>query len=112
MLATASTLSWAQAPVLKVGDTWKIQFRNTAVNPPTLQWSESRMAIAVDEKETSRVIEPNTGEKYVAVHDAATDRRLMSYRYDEAPPDRRGKLLGDWSKNDALVQFPLETGKR
>ncbi len=108
----AAQLAQAQAPALKAGDAWKIQSVDTSVQPHRLLWSESQAVVAVGDKETVRVNETNTGEKYVAVHDAATDKRLATYKYDDAAPDHKGKLIRDWSKNDALVQFPLEIGKQ
>lgn len=107
-----TSLAHAQAPALKVGDSWKMQSLDTTVNPPTLQWSQTRTVISVDAQETARLIEPNTGDKFVAVHDATTDKRLTTYKHEESAPDRKGKKLGDWSKSDSFVQFPLEIGKK
>lgn len=100
----------AEAPVFKVGDSWKIQTHDIG-NKREPTWYTNTVA-SVDDKQYVFAGELKEGSKFWWVGDTKANKLLARFDYDEAAPDKRGKRTRDTSANDPFVQFPLQVGRK
>lgn len=99
----------AQAPVFKVGDSWKFQLHDIG-NKKEPTWFINTVTL-VDDKQVVTLDDNSEGRKFWSIYDVPSQKPQLRFAYVEAAPDKRGRKTGDWSGNDAEVQFPLEVGR-
>ena len=102
-------LTMADAPVFKVGDSWKFRSQDVG-NRRDPTWYANTVQSA-DEKEVLLYGEQGD-RKFWWIYDVKSNKLLMRFNYDADVADKRGRKTADNSGNDARVQFPLQVGRK
>lgn len=100
----------AEAPTLKVAESWKYELRNIGDKREPVWFTNT--VTAVDDKQAVVAGEHSTEGKFWWLYDTKASKFLARFRFDEAAADKRGAKTEDRSESDSLMQFPMQVGKK